>query len=729
MHHKKYLAAAIVIWAINFSGTASASMNTNDCIFTLDEVVVKGLRYRYNVSKYGDKAENVPFSYTVVNEKDMEKRKVESLKGTLNYTAGVIGSITDEALFNNSTIRGFEVDHTSVNLNGMKMFGHNDRHTKFAPDMTTLYSPEMKGLESVTIVKGSSSVHHGSASPGGSIDLQLKRAELDNSNKTEIEVGTKNKKGLSFDVNRKLSGHSAFRLNGVHRRYDLPIRQSDTERLYIAPAYHWEKGNKTQIDIFAYWQKDTVHGSDLPLRERAGMYSEAPSHPIFKVPPDLFWGVPGVEGFQITNRYIGYQWEQKLKNSWAFHQNLAYTDTNARFKSTGIQYRPLKQIGQKYIPPHFARDFLDTTMHADAFSIDSYFYRDWENANHHNHLMIGFDSHRQSWDSYLKYANLPKWNLEDIFKGNTSPGTIDDKTNWLFDMRRSATSRENALYLQNVYEYGKVSWNVGMRHTKYTTSNEEAKVSSKANTWQTGISYDHGKGWHSFINHATSFTPNNDKYDENLHMVGPTTGVQNEMGIKYESPYRHLHASLALFHIDKRNYPIEILHPKHPYPFPVYTTVDQMISKGGELEIHGELNKNLEMTFGYAYTDTKYKGFQKGISSIYIGGVPKHSFSLWLDTETEEREHARWNGGIGLRFLGKRWTDKIEKNPLSPYSIKPVLLIDASLRYRTKDHTIRIDIKNMLDTHYYTAVRDNQGIPQGFVGDRRSVILTYSYEW
>lgn len=87
MYHKKYLAAAIVIWAINFSGTASASMNTNDCIFTLDEVVVKGLRYRYNVSKYGDKAENVPFSYTVVNEKDMEERKVESLKDTLNYTA------------------------------------------------------------------------------------------------------------------------------------------------------------------------------------------------------------------------------------------------------------------------------------------------------------------------------------------------------------------------------------------------------------------------------------------------------------------------------------------------------------------------------------------------------------------------------------------------------------------------------------------------------------------
>ena len=84
MHHKKYLAAAIVIWAINFSGTASASMNTNDCIFTLDEVVVKGLRYRYNVSKYGDKAENIPFSYTAVSythllRKDMAAGKPHRL--------------------------------------------------------------------------------------------------------------------------------------------------------------------------------------------------------------------------------------------------------------------------------------------------------------------------------------------------------------------------------------------------------------------------------------------------------------------------------------------------------------------------------------------------------------------------------------------------------------------------------------------------------------------------
>lgn len=708
MNHKNNLLLAAALCGL--CGVADPVFAREGAVFQLEGITVEGERHRgRDVMKYKEKEEKIPYAYSVLDETDLDNHHAGSLKDSLNYTAGVVGTIVDEALFHNSTIRGFEVNHTDVTLNGMKMFGGNDRGTGYSSGIDTLYSPEMKGLESVTIVKGAASVHHGAASPGGSIDLQLKRAELASFGKGNIEIGSRKKREMSFDVNHLLTDHSAFRVTLVHRNHNLPTDESDTERWYIAPTYHYEKKGKTEIDFFSYWQKDTIRGSEEPLKEKIPAFAANSKDPLYQVPNRLFWGIPGVDGMDLENKYLGYSWDQTLSDRWHFHQNVAYMDADADFRKTGVI-----QAGKSL----FLRDFMDTKLVANSFSADSYFSYEKEGEENHHHFLMGLDVHRQSWEFHTKEKLLPMWQLNHLLQGNIDRGIIDDKTEWDSHISKRNTSWEKALYVQDVYEQGKITWNGGFRHTRYTTGLDKEKVTTLANTWQTGISYDHGHGWHSYANHATSFKPNNGMYTPDYKEVGPTRGVQSEIGLKYDSPHRHLHGTLSLFHIEKQNYPVGLQKPKG-----FYTPVDQMISKGVEIEVHSEVNENLEMTATYTYADRIYKGLKPGITSIYLGGVPKHAVTLWLDTETEEREEARWNGGLGLRFLGKRWADdKI-------HTLSPVLLVDASLRYRNGNHSLRLDGKNLFNTHYYTAVRFTDHVYTGFVGDQRQISLTYEYKW
>lgn len=709
MKHRTCKIVAAFLCGIVGCGMMNTAYGEN-AVFVLDGVTVTGERHKgRDIFKYNEKAEKIPFSYSVIDEKDLKQRGVSSLKDSLNYTAGVVGTITDQALFNNSTIRGFEVDHTNVTLNGMKMFGGNDRRTGYSSGIDTLYSPEMSGLESVTIAKGAESVHHGAASPGGSIDLQLKKAKLFPLTKGEVKFGSKSQNEETFDINRPLTDHSAFRITAVHRKYDLDIEKSSTERWYVAPTYHWEVKDKMEFDVYAYWQKDYIVGSEEPLKEKIPSMSSHPKEAIFSVPSRLFFGISGKDGMDLENRYIGYQWERPIRGDWRIHQNAGYMKADAVFRKTGVM-----QIGKQM----FFRDYTDTTMKADSFSMDTYIYKDVKHGDVHHHFLAGVDLHRQSWRFRTLEKRLSPWMVSDILKGKMDVGEINDTTKWNYIIQNKNTSWEKAFYVQNVYEKGKVSFNTGFRHTGYTTGEGKKEVFTVANTWQAGVSYDHGKGWHSYANHATSFKPNNGMYTIQNEEVGPTCGVQSEIGLKYESPHTHLHGTLAAFHIEKQNYPVGLRRPQG-----LYTTVDQMISKGIELELHGEINENLELSFSYTYADRIYKGLKPGIESIYLGGVPKHAVSLWLDTETEDREKARWNGGLGLRFLGERWCDdKI-------HTLSPVLLVDASLRYKKDSHSIRLDVKNLFDTHYYTAVRIMNDVPYGFVGDQRQVTLGYSYEW
>ena len=122
MKHRTCKIVAAFLCGIAGCGMMNTAYGEN-AVFVLDGVTVTGERHKgRDIFKYNEKAEKIPFSYSVIDEKDLKQRGVSSLKDSLNYTAGVVGTITDQALFNNSTIRGFEVDHTNVTLNGMKMF-------------------------------------------------------------------------------------------------------------------------------------------------------------------------------------------------------------------------------------------------------------------------------------------------------------------------------------------------------------------------------------------------------------------------------------------------------------------------------------------------------------------------------------------------------------------------------------------------------------------------------
>lgn len=703
---KKALLFSLCLGCMSMGSYAATAGETPEApTYNLNGIIVTESRYSayaVGATKFNQALVKTPFSVSVMNERELTETGATSLTDALDYFSGVLNSVGDYPLFNYSRIRGFDVNHDSVTLNGAKAFISG----------TTYFSPEINGLESATIVKGPTSVLHGSGTPGGSIDLQLKKTQNKDAAKVSLQFGNRHRSEQSFDINKVLSDKAVLRLIGLHRKYDLNVDYSSTERFYFAPTLTLHPTTKDEITIDAFFQNDTINGDDAPLREKFAPASNNPDHDIFKIDPHTFYGVIGYDGLELSNKYFGTKWIHSFTPELSLTQKFAYSHVHSDLKHT----EPFFFLPKK----GFLRPHVETDSTSEALNLDTYLTYDWKIGNADNTTILGYEIHRDTWDSKIRRANLPFWSISDILEGKMNRGVIDDSTIWLNFPIRSGKIWERAAYLQHNYSNGPWNWLSGVRLARYYTDDEV----TKATTWQTGLSYDMGNGFHPYANASTSFEPNNGKYDINENMVGPTTGHQLEVGLKYQKKNSPSYWTLAFFTIKKNNFPVLLFDKTRELGRPVFEVVDAKESTGVEWEGFHDLTKNLSARFAYTYTNARYKGLAvNAAQGIHVGSVPHHAFSIWFDTETALRQDAPWNIGFGLRYLGSRYSDD------NDYRISPVLLVDASLRYKIGKGELNFQARNIFNKKTITAVRTYSGIPTALVGDERTFYTTYTYKW
>ena len=65
--------------------------------------------------------------------------------------------------------------------------------------------------------------------------------------------------------------------------------------------------------------------------------------------------------------------------------------------------------------------------------------------------------------------------------------------------------------------------------------------------------------------------------------------------------------------------------------FPVYRQSGKVSSKGLELDLRGQLHRNLQMSFNYTYTDTKVKASSVASEvGMSLPNAPKNMANVWL---------------------------------------------------------------------------------------------------
>ena len=712
MKQLKRLKVLLAVFSLtSIAGTAYAEMVVPKTFtdYEVNKIIVRERRYTKfsaDATKVKEALVSTPFAVSNMNSREITETGATSLKDAIDYTAGVLNSVGDYPLYSYSRIRGFDVNYDKVMLNGAKLLANG----------STLYSPEIKGLETVTVVKGPTSTIHGLGTPGGSIDLRLKNAEFKNFGRVEGQSGNKNRKSGYLDMNRQVNSKLALRLVALQRGYDLAVDQSSTKRTYIAPSVHWVLGDKDKVDFHYMYQKDHITGNDAPLRVPWGAASNNSAHDNFKIRPTQFYGWPGVDGLDAKSHYFGYTWEHKLNHSLTFTQNASYMMIDSDVRPT--------EAALNNASKQFSRFHVESQTKADTWNLDQYLTKDWNAGKVFNITVVGFDWRKDTWDINRSRIILTPWNLADVVSGKHliwGPPAGAQVTKF---PSLSGKATEQGFYVQNTMKYGKLSWLLGGRLGKTEQGSGSDKEVSRAKVWQTGVSYALTKEYYLYSNYATSFNPNHGKYDITDKLIGPTRGKQFEVGLKYDKLGSPSYWMLSLYTIKQFNYPLLDWDTTMRLKTPVYYTVDDKSATGVEWEGYRDLNPNLAMRFSYTYTNARYNQSAVNMGQgARVGSVPHHAFTLWFDTETLQRQDHDWNAGIGLRYLGSRLSDD------NAYTIGRTILLDASLRFKLGAGSINIQGRNLMNKQHISAVRTVGGIPTAFISEGRQIFATYSYAW
>lgn len=195
-----------------------------------------------------------------------------------------------------------------------------------------------------------------------------------------------------------------------------------------------------------------------------------------------------------------------------------------------------------------------------------------------------------------------------------------------------------------------------------------------------------------------------------------STGRQYEMGSKLNFLDGRGSASLAAYHIVRRNFPVTD-------PNNVGSTIQagQQTSKGIELAASLQATPRLRIDGNYAWVDAVYDEFNEASGGSVVSrkgktpvNVPKQVANLWL---TYDVGHG-WETGMGARHVSSVYADNANTMWAPSYT-----LFDAFVKYKLrKDVELTARLRNLTDEVYARFI--HQRNTQYYLGEPRNLEVT-----
>ncbi len=190
------------------------------------------------IGKGNQELRNIPQSITVVTEKLIDDRNLDTIKDVLKNTAGVTFQAA-EGGEEDIRLRGFSLATTGdIFIDGMRDPAFYDRDT-FNNDR-------------VELLRGSASMLFGRGSTGGAVNQVSKTPRLITEHEVTTTLGSYNYKRVTGDFNIKTGESAALRLNAMATKADNNGAGSSVDKKGLAAAYSWGIGEKDEFMASLY---------------------------------------------------------------------------------------------------------------------------------------------------------------------------------------------------------------------------------------------------------------------------------------------------------------------------------------------------------------------------------------------------------------------------------------------------------------------------------------------
>jgi catecholate siderophore receptor len=681
---------------------------------------------------------DIPQSITVVTEKLIDDRNLDTLKEALHNTAG-ISFLAAEGGEEDIRLRGFSLAATGdIFVDGMRDPAFYDRDT-FNNDR-------------IELLRGSASMLFGRGSTGGAVNQVSKPARAMDESSVDVTLGNHGYKRAVGDFNIKTGENAGLRINAMATKADNNGSGSSIDKKGLAVNYRLGIGEKDEFSIGLYYL-DNNNGMNygLPwILAKGAAVSETGL--MTNVDPSAYYGMAsdrnagGAKAATISHthrfddggeiktiaRQGSYERDQRASTVRRQPTNAASsTVCQAAFVAGSTTTRQAALFNELSDSQVLCRGTNNKIQDMQTTYVQSDYSKKFEVAGMKHELLTGIDYARE------KFANYNAVNTS-LVKATTRVGTPNDGASVNEDLRVLSVGREFdatalGVYVQDMVQItpelkvlgGLRLDNFKGKYTAATATAAAAAYNERSDTLlskRLGVLYQPSSTTSFHASYGTSFNTSGDtyQYDNQTANTAPEGSVNYEIGAKIDSADKRFTTRLALFYAIKNN---------ERNRDPDSAATQNLLSgkrhaAGFEIDVTGRLTKELEIYGSYAFTpiakiDVGAPGSVAGVgegAGTRSSLTPKHSGTVWATYQVTPQ----FRLGTGLNFRSEQTPNR---NP--GWAAPSFVTADVMAEYAFEKFTLKANISNLTNKLYADALYTGHYIP----GAGRVYALTASVKF
>lgn len=701
----------------------------------LDEVLVTIRRdnsYLTNSTvlggKFNGKIKDLPQSISIVSSELMEDKQAFQVSDVIQDLAGV----TQASNYDEFVIRGFKSGYD----NGLRLM--NGMRSAYGFGESYYRSPMTINLESVEVLKGPGASLFGDIAPGGTINMVTKKPLEEHKGLITVAAGSFETLRTTLDVGGPLDKEKKilYRLNAGYESSKTFRDINNRKNFAVAPSFTFRPVDGTRIDVdMIFDQFDgyldrgmSIKGDDLYALPRSFTLNQ-PSD-FFKTKTTTFSGRLSQRITNNLNLHVNYMksiYEEDLNE----HRTLnSYADAP---HNTIVNLRFFDRHGKEY---------------TDNFV--SYLKWDLYGKNVDHHLVFGIDyaqykGDKNSWQREARSKDVDGKVIPLTFDTNNPRHEGANINNYIW---RSNTQypfmspyKSTGIYVQDQINVGeRLKMVLGLRHENYRSESTDLTESYTAtqNVWlpRVGLTYLINDQINYFASYSQGYVPVAANFVANYKDYGANSAFKAERSFQVETGLKagflnnQLQVDLSLFRIERKDMMIETGQISE-VGLPIYRQSGKVISQGVEVDMRGQITKELQLMANYTFNDTEIK--ESAIASEegqLLPGAPKNSASIWLKYVFSDTALKGLGFGAGMYYVDKRrLSDSVGKdaNGNAQWGYLPAYTTaNAAVYYHIDKFKIAVNVNNIFDKYYFLGGFDYTRV---FAGAPRNVMVSLGYNF
>ncbi len=676
-----------------------------------------------SIGKGKQQLRDIPQSITVVTEKQLDDRNLDTVKDALKQTAGI-------------TFQAAEGGEEDIRLRGFALSTTGDIFVDGLRD-PAFYDRDTFNLDRVELLRGSASMLFGRGSTGGAVNLVNKVPRLMDENQIDVTVGSHNHRRVVGDFNQQTGESSALRVSAMKTTADNNGAGSSIDKQGLAGSYRWGIGERDEFTASLYrlennnginygmpWIKPT---SASPASATTLLPVSPTSH--YGMASDYNNGTATYATLAHTHRFDG---DTELttrvrQGSFTRDQRASTIRTSAALNTFGPSstltrgtQNKIQDLDTLYVQSDLSSKFT-------AWSVK-------------HEVLSGVDVAREQKTVYAARTAAQGLGGVDLVKPSTTVGTPDDGA-WVNEASRALrvnnqyTATAWGVYAQDLVQVAP-HWKLlgGLRYDrlkgKYDSFAAPANGANAVNGAMSNYQMEVGE-WSKRIgalfqpseresyhfSAATSFNTSGDAYSLGAGNkdTPPEQSINLELGAKLDSADKNFSTRYALFQSTK-------LNERNTDPLQPGVTVlsGRRHAAGLEADITGRMSPRWEvfgsfMWMPVAKIDVGGQGAEAAGSRPSL--TPRVSATLWNTYQI----NGQWRVGAGLNHRGAQTPNRNPGWEATAFTTADVM---AEYRYDAQ-LTFKGNVSNLTNKLYADQLYSGHYVP----GAGRLVQVMGSYKF